>query len=349
LDTVDPPLTKVAENHTGTSYRATGLEDMKTYYWTVKPYEGALAGDCISGVWSFDLDLSAPPTQDYGVEITMDITEVELEQGASDTYTVTVTNIGNGEDLIIVSIDSGTAKQYGSLSDTAGITLASNASSQLDLTITIPADLAVDNYTIVLKAVGGGDAEDTYTLNVRVVSKDTPPQVDDDDDDTEGGLSGMTIFLIVALIVIIVLFIIVVLFLVMKRKKDQEEMREKELKMLEEGRKEEAAVTPESDMAAMEAQFTGLEAETGPEQGPQDDFMASMEPMEEPAGPVMEESLPMEEVPPTEGEGPESPFAAASEEAMTAEEPAMEEMPELEMTPEGEVQEGASEEDMLEF
>ena len=60
LDTVDPP---VAINRSGlinTTIIVNDLIDGMTYYWTVIPRIGIINGSCLSGVWSFTLDIPIP-------------------------------------------------------------------------------------------------------------------------------------------------------------------------------------------------------------------------------------------------------------------------------------------------
>jgi hypothetical protein len=61
LDINEQPK-KIVPDHHGLVYTAHGLEDGKTYYWTIipkMPYGlGSVMGKCISGVWSFEVDFS---------------------------------------------------------------------------------------------------------------------------------------------------------------------------------------------------------------------------------------------------------------------------------------------------
>jgi heme/copper-type cytochrome/quinol oxidase subunit 2 len=63
LDTNEQPL-KIASDHHGSIYSAQGLQDGETYYWTVIPKMqyglGSVIGKCISGVWSFKVEMGIP-------------------------------------------------------------------------------------------------------------------------------------------------------------------------------------------------------------------------------------------------------------------------------------------------
>jgi hypothetical protein len=61
FDTVNPPISLVEENFTETSLEIDGLEDGTTYYWTVIPKIGIIEGKCLSGIWSFSIDLTSLP------------------------------------------------------------------------------------------------------------------------------------------------------------------------------------------------------------------------------------------------------------------------------------------------
>ncbi len=63
LDTVNPPKKSEKTDHSETTLLKTGLTDGTTYYWTVVPKTGSTNGRCLSGVWSFSVNLSIPVPQ----------------------------------------------------------------------------------------------------------------------------------------------------------------------------------------------------------------------------------------------------------------------------------------------
>ncbi|MCK5559590.1 MAG: hypothetical protein KAJ51_03315, partial [Thermoplasmata archaeon] len=60
FDTVYPPTQINRSDINSTSLLIEGLTNGETYYWTVLPRLGILNGSCISGVWSFEVDIAIP-------------------------------------------------------------------------------------------------------------------------------------------------------------------------------------------------------------------------------------------------------------------------------------------------
>jgi hypothetical protein len=60
LGTQNPPQNVIEQDYTETKLIVDELENGKTYYWTVIPRIDKLNGTCISGVWSFTIDIPLP-------------------------------------------------------------------------------------------------------------------------------------------------------------------------------------------------------------------------------------------------------------------------------------------------
>jgi hypothetical protein len=60
LDDTNPPMNKLSSNLSETSLSIENLSNGKTYYWTVIPKVGNIAGTCLSGTWSFTVDIPLP-------------------------------------------------------------------------------------------------------------------------------------------------------------------------------------------------------------------------------------------------------------------------------------------------
>ena len=60
LDTSNPPEKIEKLNLTKTKLIITGLEDRKIYYWIVIPKNETNEGFCLSGIWSFSINMSVP-------------------------------------------------------------------------------------------------------------------------------------------------------------------------------------------------------------------------------------------------------------------------------------------------
>ncbi len=61
LDDNMPPNICIVENLSETYYFVENLDIDRTYYWTVIPKIGNLSGTCLSGIWSFSIDIPLPP------------------------------------------------------------------------------------------------------------------------------------------------------------------------------------------------------------------------------------------------------------------------------------------------
>jgi hypothetical protein len=60
FDDKSPPVDKLSSNLSETSLSIDNLSNGQTYYWTVIPRIGNIIGTCISGVWSFNVDIPLP-------------------------------------------------------------------------------------------------------------------------------------------------------------------------------------------------------------------------------------------------------------------------------------------------
>jgi hypothetical protein len=60
LGTQNPPQNMIKQNYNDTELSIYDLENGQTYYWTVIPKLGENNGTCLSGVWSFKIDIPLP-------------------------------------------------------------------------------------------------------------------------------------------------------------------------------------------------------------------------------------------------------------------------------------------------
>jgi hypothetical protein len=60
LDTTNSPQHLQKQNYTKTQLEIKDLEHDETYYWTVVPKYKTITGNCISGIWSFSVELPRP-------------------------------------------------------------------------------------------------------------------------------------------------------------------------------------------------------------------------------------------------------------------------------------------------
>ncbi len=207
IDTNPTNPTLVANNQKETSFVFKGLKDGATYYWTVIPFDGNTDGACISGIWEFDVNI-----KNYAVNVSMNVNEITIRQGAQATYEVYITNNGNNPDIIIPGLDAnrlGNRVKLESMGEQ--LSMESNEEITLVLTLNIPDTTAAKPYVITITATSElGKVSDTIEIPVKVTEK--AAIADDDGEDLGAGY----IALIVA-IIIIILFII--LFLFIRRRK----------------------------------------------------------------------------------------------------------------------------------
>ncbi|WP_455391894.1 PKD domain-containing protein, partial [[Eubacterium] cellulosolvens] len=175
-------LDKGEDGISATEYELTGLQDKKTYFWRVQPFLGTTMGT-FSPIQSFSIDLEFQQT--FGVDITADKTSVLIQQGKSDTVTLTVENTGNSDDLMNIEVDKKNFPEEATISNP---TLFLDDGQKLDITLTITTKELTQTatYKITVTAVSDGaeaagqDVSDSVTIEVRVVEK---PAGEDEDND----------------------------------------------------------------------------------------------------------------------------------------------------------------------
>jgi len=223
------PTTKIADRITGTSLVLSDLQDDTTYSWTVIPSDSRGFGFCTDGVWNFTIDSTRLL---YGVEISIDSSEVVLYQGDYTSVIVEITNTGENVDTIVPYLDARVLSSTVTLeSDGVELEHAPRESKSLALDILIPDNTPPMVYTVTVKATsfGGGD---TVSQDITVEVKQMKTDGGDDD---AFGLSN-PLFL---LFIIIILVVIILVVIVMRQRKwvmEEEARRQAEEKQ----RKEEA-------------------------------------------------------------------------------------------------------------
>ena len=211
LDTNPTPTTLVSNNQESTSFLYTGLQDGMTYYWTVIPFDGNTKGACLSDVWNFNVNV-----KNYGVNVTISLTELTIRQGGKSTFEVIITNTGNNDDNIVPGLD---AKRLGiniQLEDMGNVlSMSSKDSVILLLTLDIPESTAPKRYTITVSAISQmGGVSDSIDIDVNVLEKK-----DVKDKDADDGVGYTATIAVAAIIILAILF----LLFMRKRKKEEEE------------------------------------------------------------------------------------------------------------------------------
>jgi hypothetical protein len=203
FDTEPVPNKIVATGITETKYTITNLTDGVTYYWTVIPVSGSLLGSCKNGVWSFRVQSDFIPN--YGVDIT-GTKIVVINQSETLSINLTVKNNGNVNDIFRPELETEKFGNYIGFYDSRDILLEPEASTQLQIIISIPEDGSPGNFNISVKVTsfwGGSSVYDTQKVQVKVNSKTKTKDESEQDSEDEIEM-GVWILLIVIIIIILI-------------------------------------------------------------------------------------------------------------------------------------------------
>jgi hypothetical protein len=109
----------------------------------------------------------------YGVDLTPEYQEKTLETEDSHTFTITVTNTGNTQEAIDLTV-TGSAQSWASLSHST-LNLDSGADQNVFVTIDVPSSAEADDYYFTVKGVFEGDSSvyDEVSLMVTVLEAGT--------------------------------------------------------------------------------------------------------------------------------------------------------------------------------
>ncbi len=174
LDESPDPHTTIKAGLTSTEYTLENeLVDGKTYYWEVEPTNGV----CLSGLFRFTIDLGFEPI--YKVNLTTERDSVTIKQGESKVINLTVKNEGNSIDNFKIELSSDMSQSDITIEVTNG-NLEPDSDSIVILSIDIPDDFTIGDYTITVTATSLSDitAKDEVNIDVKVVSEDFEPDYD---------------------------------------------------------------------------------------------------------------------------------------------------------------------------
>jgi len=140
---------------------------------------GAQAKITVRATSALDVSVGAPATvtvtasQVYGVTVSPDVTKVSLDSGKTASFTIRVTNTGNGDDRVVVTVAGAAAKW-------ASATPAQNVVGRgLVKTVTIklspPADATAQDYMLTVTAESQDNATQSSAGIVITVKKGPAP------------------------------------------------------------------------------------------------------------------------------------------------------------------------------
>ncbi|MCK5560189.1 MAG: hypothetical protein KAJ51_06330, partial [Thermoplasmata archaeon] len=177
LDTSDTPTKLIADDFQGDTKKQAAVADNTKYYWTVIPAVGNIEGYCLSGIWNFEVDANYTPIFNLVLELSK--AKLELEQGQFSSIEITVTNIGNVDDLIKIElqITPSNLELENVYLDKTEVNIVAHGSETLTLTINIPKNTKTGDYKIAITATSQGalgleqNVYDTKTLTVEVMEE----------------------------------------------------------------------------------------------------------------------------------------------------------------------------------
>jgi PKD repeat protein len=117
---------------------------------------GAQAKITVRATSAFDVAVGAPATvtvtasQVYGVTVSPDVTKVSAESGKTASFTVRVTNTGNGDDRVVVTV-AGAAARWASASPAQNV-LGRGLVKTVTIKLSPPADATAQDYMLTVTA-----------------------------------------------------------------------------------------------------------------------------------------------------------------------------------------------------
>ena len=202
-----------------TSFHITGLENGLTYHWKVIPHNGSIVGSCMSGTWHFTVNTSFVAV--YDITAVSDKTKLEIAQGGSEMFNITLTNNGNLPFTVTLSV---TGVFAGHVNVVDGMNLPITPQKIVPVTLTVPKDFETGNYDLVIRITYPGGNE-TVTVPVEITSS----AIIDDGHDKDTGLSGVVYGVIVGAVILILILIVAFIILRKKKKTGDEEVGEEEM------------------------------------------------------------------------------------------------------------------------
>jgi hypothetical protein len=183
------------------------LADNTTYYWKIVPKSGNLTGES-SPVWNFRTETSLQPG--YSVKLDLDRSNITAHPGDTVYVNMTVLNNGILDGQVLITLNTSLAASMFEFQ--ASVHLTAKASRTIQLNITIPKNLEMDDYYVSISAkLGNSTSKDGLILSV---VKKPVPIVDLWEDPA--------IWLVMALI--IVMAVIGIAYVTIRRRKIEKEL-----------------------------------------------------------------------------------------------------------------------------
>jgi hypothetical protein len=197
-----------------TTYMIENLKDGATYYWQIVSYVNRDERDSFkSEVWWFKVELPEPDVDKvFKIKLTGP-ESITMKPGTNKTISLSITNLGNTEDMIDVKIESSNISNYITLNDYSILKLSSNKQEMRTFNINLPIETKPGTYEITLTAISlksEEEVKDNHTITLVVQRIDSGQQPDKSESNN---------LLLYGMIVIIILIIIIILFFIIFKSK----------------------------------------------------------------------------------------------------------------------------------
>ncbi len=222
------PKQKLIEKYVGTNITIFGLEDNSTYHWTVVPFRNNTQGICLSGIWSFDINLGV--IYKYSYELSFEVSNIVITVGKIREFNLTIWNTGNVPNkfnINILLINNTNINEFVKL-DKQTATIKNGQRSTIKISFNIPKDYTEVNITDILRIVVTpqlGKNKTELNINTSIIGykkpiTPKPPKITEDEVDND----LMNLFLLL-LIIIVIIFILVLMFMVFLNNSMKRELR----------------------------------------------------------------------------------------------------------------------------
>lgn len=188
-------------------HNITSLEDGKTYYWLVTANIYGIADPFPGSLWSFTVEKGFEAVHD--VRLSFDMDRVEIVLGESAEINLTVSNLGNLPEKVIIEITGDLAN---SVAFSPIVELAPGTQKNVMITIFTKPQMGFTTFYLNVKA-GFSDMETEARLEVELVEKE------ENGGHTESLGSSYSAYLWLAVIAVILIAVIIVIFLVMRSRR----------------------------------------------------------------------------------------------------------------------------------
>jgi hypothetical protein len=217
---------RISETHYMPEY---DLEVGKTYYWKVESWAGELMGE-VSEVWRFTIILEHSEMPTFKLMLRLEPAILEIMPGQTKFVQAFVTNLGNSNDTVRLSVNSSQAVIIsGSVYRYDTKELAPGVTGELMVMVSVPDDAKPAQDVLMIIAISesaeqyGLTVQDEERLIVNIVLGSEPDQKTQ----TDNLVNWLWI------LIFLVIIIISIILIVLKRKKDEAEEEEGTEKDLE--------------------------------------------------------------------------------------------------------------------